>query len=122
MIGLHEVQGPARPRWQPIVILAATALGAVLIFAGTPAALRIPAATLLFLAGPGLGWTPVLGLHRDRLLAAVAVVTISISCVIVAAQGVMWVSGLRWEPVVWVLIAITAVGAAVQVKVRSRSW
>jgi hypothetical protein len=122
MTGLHKVQSPARPRWRPIVILAATAVLAVLIFAGAPAVLRIPAAALLFLAAPGLAWTPVLGLHRDRLLAAMCVLTISIACAIAAAQAVMWVSGLQWEPVAWVLIVITVAGAGVQAKVRSRSW
>jgi hypothetical protein len=64
----------------------------------------------------------LLGLHRDRLVAAVSVLTLSLGCVIVAAQTVMWVSGLRWESVVWALIVITAVGAAVQAGVRGRSW
>jgi hypothetical protein len=122
MTGLHQAQAPARPRWQPLAILGGTTLVAVLIFAGAPGGLRIPAAALLFLTGPGLGWTPLLGLHRDRLVAAVSVLTLSLGCVIVAAQTVMWVSGLRWESVVWALIVITAVGAAVQAGVRGRSW
>jgi hypothetical protein len=95
---------------------------ALILTAPAPAGLRAVAAGALFLVGPGLAWTPILGLHRDRLLAAVTVVTVSLSLDVIATQMVMWQGGLRWQPVAWLLVLLTVVGAIVQLVRRDRSW
>jgi hypothetical protein len=111
----------------PILVVSADAATALALSSSAPAAARVLAAAFLFGAAPGLGWTAVLGLDRDVLLAATAVLLISLAADVLVAEGVMTVSGLRWESCAVALLVVSAVGAdlslfrALRRRSRSRS-
>jgi len=110
------------PRPAPLGLLLATAAVGVAVFLPAPAAFRIAAAALLFAAGPGAAVVPLLLLHRDRLVAAVAVLSVSVGADVLTAQAVMATSGLTWQPCAVVLLVLTAAGAAAQLAFPRRSW
>jgi hypothetical protein len=110
-----------------ILVVAADAVTALAISSAAPAAVRVIAAVFLFGAAPGLGWTPVLGLDRDVLLAATTVLLISLAADVLVAEAVMTLDRLRWEPCAVALLVLSAVGAdlslfrALRRRRRSRS-
>jgi hypothetical protein len=95
----------------PILVVSADAATALALSSGAPAVVRVIAATFLFGAAPGLGWTPVLRLDRDVPLAATTVLLISLAADVLVAEAVMTLDRLRWEPCAVALLILSAVGA-----------
>jgi hypothetical protein len=93
--------------------VALTSIVATLVVAGTGASLPRILSTLVIVAGPGLAWVPLLGL-RDKALALLLCLLVSVAAVIVVAQVVTYVAAFSWRPCEFALLGMTLCGLWLQ--------
>jgi hypothetical protein len=99
--------------WRQSALLIAIALAAACVLLAGRGPLRSVAAVLVVL-GPGLGLAPLLDI-RDRAVAALLVIVISVTCLICVAQAVTYITFFAWRPCALILVIITAGGTVAQI-------
>lgn len=103
----------------PILVLLACGCSALALVPLGPAGARVVAAAFLFAGAPGLGWASVLRLDGDGLRAATSVLLLSVAADVLVAEVVMSAASLRWVPCAMTLIALSALGAGLQLVLPS---
>lgn len=98
----------------PVGMLFASGAAAYVLFATSWSLGRAIVTAAAVCLGPGLALVPLVRLD-DLLLKAVLVMLVSVAIDICVAQAVTYTSGFTWRPCAITLLAICAIGAALQV-------
>jgi hypothetical protein len=105
-------------RLAPLALLLATALATFAVFLPASHVIRAIASVIVVI-GPGCAIVPLLRL-RDRTVAVLLVLLVSVSLLVCVAQTVTYVASFSWRPCAIALLAITGAGVAAQLLLSRR--